>query len=307
MLTVSVIVPFFNSNVIDDVITRISNSLETICDYEIIIIDDGSKSQKWDYFLNKCRQTEKLKYLELTKNFGQHNAIIAGLSEAKYELIATLDDDLQNPPEELVKMINFFELGDFDLVYGFSDRPKHLIHRNLMSILIRLFLAKILRVKNVEKISSFRVFRKQIMGDFYGFASGRLSLDSVLNWRTGNIGFVKVEHNPRSSGKSNYNFAKLFSFALDTIIGYSVVPLKVATYIGLIISGLGFLFVFTIFFQYIVYEISFPGFTTVVSLVSILSGFQLIILGIIGEYLARMHLNIMRKPAFVVRRTIGIN
>jgi hypothetical protein len=176
------------------------------------------------------------------------------------------------------------------------------------SLIIHFFYFKILDfrlIKNFVMINIliffflyFKFFLKNI---------SEISIDSVLNWATDHIGFVKVDHNARSAGSSNYNFKKLVSFALNTIISYSVKPLKITTYFGILIFGIGAALLVFILGKYLLFGIDVPGFTTTASLIILFSGTQLIILGVIGEYLARMHLNIMNKPAFVVRRTIGID
>jgi undecaprenyl-phosphate 4-deoxy-4-formamido-L-arabinose transferase len=307
LTSVSIVVPFFKSDVIEELIYRLFQTLDGFCDFEIIIVDDGSKCKDWNYLSNKFKETKKLKIVELAKNFGQHNAIIAGISVTKYELIATIDDDLQNPPEELVKILNFFNLNDFDLVYGYPKVANHSVFRNLMSRILKNTMSKLLGVRNIQKISSFRVFSRNIFGEYSKDAMGDVSLDAILNWQTDNIGFLEVLHNPRVSGNSNYNLRKLFSFAITTIISYSVIPLKITTYFGMIIFGIGSALLVFILGKYLLYGIEVQGFTTTAALIILFSGTQLIILGVVGEYLARMHLNIMNKPAFIVRRIIGFD
>jgi undecaprenyl-phosphate 4-deoxy-4-formamido-L-arabinose transferase len=231
---------------------------------------------------------------------------MAGVRHAKNDLIVTLDDDFQNPPSEIKKIIDYLGENNLDLVYGSPIRIKQTFFRSLMSKSVRLFLNKVLRIKHVNEISSFRVFKREILDKSLVNIS-EISIDSLLNWSTNHIGYVKVDHNPRSAGSSNYNFQKLVSFALNTIISYSVKPLKIATYFGILIFGIGSALLVFILGKYLLYGINVPGFTTTASLIILFSGTQLIILGVIGEYLARMHLNIMNKPAFVVRRTIGFD
>jgi glycosyltransferase involved in cell wall biosynthesis len=306
MLTLSIIIPTYKSSVIQELIYDILDSTKNEYEIEILIVDDEGKSSNWDLFEKICSENTDVKYIELSKNFGQHNAIMAGINHAKYELIVTIDDDFQNPPSEIRKIIDYLIENNLDLVYGSPTKIKQTFFRRLMSKSIRLFLNKVFRIKNVSELSSFRVFRRKIFEKIPNNIS-EISIDSLLNWATDNIGYIKVKHNPRSVGASNYNFQKLASFALNTIVNYSVIPLKIATYFGILIFGVGSALLVYIVGKYLIFGINVPGFTTTVSLIILFSGTQLIILGVIGEYLARIHFNIMNKPAFVVRRTIGFN
>ena len=306
MISLSIIVPYFKSSLIEDLILEILNSTRDFYNTEIIIVDDSGMD--WDRsFLEKiCREVDKVKYIELSKNFGQHNAIIAGISYAKNDYVVTIDDDFQNPPKEIKRMVAHLIQNNLDLVYGSPIKIRHNYTRKIMSKTIRSFLFHVLKVKNVNEISSFRIFKRKIL-DTSSANVSEISIDSLLNWTTDHIGYIKVDHNERITGTSNYNFRKLFFFALNTIISYSVKPLKIATYFGILIFGIGAALLVFILGKYLLYGTEVPGFTTTASLIILFSGTQLIILGVIGEYLARMHLNIMNKPAFVVRRAIGFD
>jgi glycosyltransferase involved in cell wall biosynthesis len=306
MQSLSIIIPYFKSLVIKDLIYNILETFKDDKNYEIIVVDDEGTSSNWIEFNKLCKSHLTLKYIELSKNFGQHHAIMAGVRHAKNDLIVTLDDDFQNPPSEIKKIVDYLSENNLDLVYGSPIRIKQTFFRSLMSKSMRLFLKNVLRIKHVNEISSFKVFKRGILDKSLVNIS-EISIDSLLNWATDHIGYVKVDHNPRSAGSSNYNFQKLVSFALNTIISYSVKPLKIATYFGILIFGIGSSLLVFILGKYLLYGINVPGFTTTASLIILFSGTQLIILGVMGEYLARMHLNIMNKPAFVVRRTIGFD
>lgn len=306
MISLSVIVPYFKSPLIEDLILEILDNTKDFHNTEIIIVDDSGNA--WDgSFLEKiCREIAGVKYIELSKNFGQHNAIMAGISFAKNDYVVTIDDDFQNPPKEIKRLVEYLFQNNLDLVYGSPINIRQTYVRKIMSKTIRSFLFHVLKVKNVDEISSFRIFNRKIL-DISSANVSEISIDSLLNWATDQIGYIKVDHNERTMGKSNYNFRKLFSFALNTIIGYSVKPLKIATYFGILIFGIGAALLVFILGKYLLYGINVPGFTITASLIILFSGTQLIILGVIGEYLARMHFNIMNKPAFVVRRAIGFD
>lgn len=306
MLTLSIIIPTYKSSVIEELIYEILDATKNKYKIEILIVDDEGNFSNWNLFEKICSKNTNVKYIELSKNFGQHNAIMAGINFAKYEFIVTIDDDLQNPPGEIEKIVSHLINNDFDLVYGSPNKSKHSIPRRIMSKGIRLILTKILRVKNVGKISSFRILRRDLLSKM-SINSSEVSVDALLSWATSNIGFIGVEHNPRVNSKSNYSNKKLINFAITSIINFSTMPLKIATSAGIFTFGVGAVVLIVILGKYFVFGINVPGFTTLASLIILLSGTQLIILGILGEYLSKMHINIMNKPIFKVRRTIGID
>ncbi len=307
-MSLSIVVPHYKNNLIKDLISDILENTKDFQDTEIIIVDDGGGgiSVKESYFEEICREVVKVKYIELRKNFGQQNAIMAGIKYAKNDYIVTVDDDFQNPPKEIKKMAEYLIRNNFDLVYGSPVNIKQNFSRKILSKTIRIFLSKILNIRNVNEISSFRIFKRDLFHKLSVNISD-VSIDSLLNWSTERIGFIKVEHNSRNTGVSNYNLRKLGSLAINTIVSYSVKPLKIVSYFGLLIFTLGVGLLLFILGKYLIFGISAPGFTTIASLIILFSGTQLIILGVIGEYMARMHLNIMNKPTFVVRRTIGFD
>lgn len=216
----------------------------------------------------------------------------------------TLDDDLQNPPEEIPKLFEILEKNNFDLVYGVPLKIEQKLYRRLAANLIRTILAKVFKVEKAKYISSYRIFRRSLSLDFPRNPRGNISIDALLFWCTNRIGFLSVKHDVRKAGKSNYSVNKLFKFALDTIIGYSTVPLKLATYLGLVVSFMGLIILTYVFTRYFIFGGQVAGFTFTASLISIFAGAQLFSLGIIGEYLSSMHSKLMERPAFTIRKII---
>jgi glycosyltransferase involved in cell wall biosynthesis len=307
MISLSIVIPFYNSSEIEKLVTNIIQEVEGIYEYEIIIIDDGSKDSDWKVLKKIFDKNDFVKCFQLTQNYGQHNALIAGIKFAKKDFIATLDDDLQNPPHEIHNILNHLMSSDLDLVYGKPIKPKQTIYRNFLSHLLKSILKRIFRIKNIEGISSYRVFRRKILIETLLNSSGSILLDPLLFWCTGKIGYIFVDHRERKSGNSNYNLKKLIKMAQSMVMTYSVAPLKIATWTGLTVSGLGFVvFCFNVS-RYLFFGINVPGYLTVASMIIIFSGTQLIFLGIIGEYLAGIHLKEMRKPAYVVRQSLEKN
>jgi undecaprenyl-phosphate 4-deoxy-4-formamido-L-arabinose transferase len=287
MESISIVIPYFKSKMIEDLLSRIDQCLSEKFIYEILIVDDSESDIHWKILEELSSKFENVQFLQLSKNFGQHNALLAGISKAQNEFIVTLDDDLQNPPEEIPRLLAELINSNLDLVYGVPNRIEQKISRRISAYLIRFILVKLLGVKSARYVSSYRIFR-----------------NILLFWGTSRIGALKVRHDARQSGLSNYSIPKLLKFSLDTITGYSNLPLKFATYLGLLMSLFGILILGFVFIRYYFYGGLVVGFTFTASLISIFAGTQLFTLGIIGEYIARMHLKVMEKPAFVIRKIL---
>jgi undecaprenyl-phosphate 4-deoxy-4-formamido-L-arabinose transferase len=303
-INLSLIIPYFKSESIEELLSRIETTLDAQFNYEVIVVDDSESDKHWETLVSLSDKFTKVKFLQLSKNFGQHNALLAGISHAKNELVITIDDDLQNPPEEIPRLVEELLRNDYDLIYGVPDKIEQKFYRKFSSNLIRFILAKAFSVKKAKCISSYRVFRNRLSFDFPKNPRGNISVDALLFWCTNNIGCLKVRHDARQNGKSNYSIKKLFKFALDTITGYSTLPLKLATYLGLIVSFMGLIILAYVFTRYFIYGGQVAGFTFLASLVTIFAGAQLFSLGIMGEYLGSMHSKLMERPAFAIKTVV---
>jgi len=299
---ISVVVPVFNSEgSLDELVRRLESTLSNLTDvYEIILVNDGSYDHSWQVVNNLMAEFPFVRGIDLMRNFGQHNALLAGIRAANYELIVTLDDDLQNPPEEIPKLISKLYEG-YDAVYGSPAREHHGLWRNLSSQATKLALQASMGVDVARKVSAFRVFRTRLRNAFSNYRSSFLSIDVLLTWGTTRFSAVTVRHEQRVVGTSNYTFAKLVSHALNMVTGFSILPLQVASLIGFGVTLLGIGILVYVLGRYFLQGNPVPGFPFLASMIAIFSGSQLFALGIIGEYLARMHFRMMEKPTYVVR------
>ena len=301
---ISVVVPVYQSaDTLHELVDRIGSTLAVLGPFEVILVDDGSHVETWTVISELSTQLPQVTGVRLGRNYGQHNALVAGVRAAAFPIIVTMDDDLQNPPEEIPRLVTTLLQEDLDVVYGVPDRVEQSIPRKLAGRLTRLALNNGLGVESAPVVSSFRAFQTRIRDAFASELGTNVSLDALLTWGGGRFGSTRVRHDPRSSGKSNYTFGKLLRFAIDTTTGYSTVPLQAASILGLVtaVFGLGVLILVTV--RPIVSGESVPGFPFLAAIIAIFSGTQLLTLGIIGEYLSRMHFRIMRKPTYVIRET----
>jgi undecaprenyl-phosphate 4-deoxy-4-formamido-L-arabinose transferase len=244
--------------------------------------------------------------INLMRNYGQHNALLCGVRSASYEIVVTLDDDLQNPPEEIPKLLNELDQG-YDVVYGTPIKQQHGLWRNLASYFTRLALQSTMGVDNARKVSAFRALRTQLRQAFDNYQSPFVTLDVLLTWGATRFSAVQVNHEPRQVGASNYTFRKLVQHAINLITGFTTLPLQLASMMGFGFALFGLLVLIYVVGRYLIQGGSVPGFPFLASTIAIFSGVQLFALGIIGEYLARMHFRLMERPTYVIREETQVN
>ncbi|MBL8131728.1 MAG: glycosyltransferase family 2 protein [Anaerolineae bacterium] len=301
-LTVSVVVPVYNSEqTLAPLVERLRAVLIDLCPrHEIILVNDGSRDDSWGVIAALAQQVPQVRGINLMRNFGQHNALLCGIRAAQYDVVVTIDDDLQNPPEEIPRLIAKLSEG-FDVVYGAPQEMHHGLMRNLASQLTKLALQGSMGVNIATKVSAFRAFRREVSKAFAGYNGLYVSIDVLLTWGTSRFSYVAVRHEARQIGVSNYTVGKLIRHALNMITGFSVLPLQIASLIGFafVLFGVG-VFVIVVG-RYLITGESVPGFPFLASIIAIFAGVQLFALGIMGEYLARMHVRLQDRPAYTVR------
>jgi glycosyltransferase involved in cell wall biosynthesis len=301
----SVIVPVFNSEkTLEELFTRISSVFsEPAINFEIIFVDDGSSDNSWEIIKNlKNNNKETIKAARLSKNYGQHNATFCGLGFAEGNNIITIDDDLQTPPEEISKLISTMKADSSEMVYGYYKNKKHSIFRNAGSKMLKKT-GKMLKRSHGEG-SSFRLFTKELADKILTHSQNFVFVDELLLWYTDDISFCSVEHLERKEGRSGYSNFKLINLALNLMIYYSAIPLKIMTWGGLLSSILSFLVGIYFLLRKIFFHHIPAGYTSLI--VAILFSTSLIIfsLGIIGEYIYRMYMLQNKKPSFSIKKVL---
>lgn len=271
-------------------------------EYEVIVVDDGNDDATWSEILRLSKNDSSLIGLRLGRNYGQHSAILAGVRRARFSRIVTLDDDLQNPPEDIPKLLSELKPG-VDVVYGVSSEVRQNLFRRFASKFTKAVFAKVLGFESAISISSFRAFRAQLKEGFAGDLGPHVSLDALLTWSTSRFSTVEVSHHPRRVGKSNYSLAKLIRFMLDTATSYSTRPLRLATTIGFMTTLFGLVMLVWVVGNAVFVGDSVPGFPFLAASIAVFSGVQLVVLGILGEYLGKIHFRAMNKPTFSISET----
>lgn len=303
--SISVVVPVYNSQgTLDELTARLSTVLAQLSPrFELILVNDGSRDQSWQVIERLAAEYNWVRGINLMRNYGQHNALLCGIRSAQHEVVVTIDDDLQNPPEEISKLLD--KLGEgFDVVYGTPQRQRHGLWRDLASTVTKLALQGAMGAQTARSVSAFRAFRTQVREAFGSYQSPFVSIDVLLTWGTTRFAAVSVRHDPRQVGQSNYTFRKLVTHALNMMTGFSTWPLQLASLIGFGFTLFGIAVFAYVIGRYLVLGYSIAGFPFLASIIAIFSGAQLFALGIMGEYLARMHFRMMERPTYAIRASV---
>lgn len=295
---ISVVVPVYNAaDRLALLADRVAKALEPTS-FELVLVNDGSADGNWDGIV-ALSADRPVRGIDLMRNYGQHNALLAGIRAARAPIVVTIDDDLQNPPEEIGRLLD--ALDGADVVYGTPIERRHGVLRNFGTALAKFALRPVVGREIARNASAFRAFRTELRDAFADFAGSYVSIDVLLSWGTRRFDAVPVRHDVRAGGRSAYNFARLATHALNVLTGFSTRPLRFASLVGIASTFFGLAVLTAVVVRYFTEGNPVPGFAFLASLISIFSGAQLLTLGIIGEYLARMHVRIMDRPAYVIR------
>jgi glycosyltransferase involved in cell wall biosynthesis len=300
----SAIVPVHRSEaILPLLIPRLTAALEAIGPaHEIILVDDGSADGSWGVIAAAARQDSRIRGIRLMRNFGQHNALLVGIRQARYRHIVTLDDDLQNPPEEIHLLLERLT-DDVDVVYGTPASEQHSVWRSAASRVTKYALEEAMGANAARSVSAFRVFRTELRRAFERYQSPDTSIDVLLTWATTRFATVHVVQDPRAVGQSNYTFSRLLHHALNMMTGFTTRPLRIASIIGFVFTIFGAVVFIVVVVRNLIEGDAVPGFPFLASIIAVFSGVQLLILGIMGEYVARMHLRLLERPTYVVAET----
>jgi undecaprenyl-phosphate 4-deoxy-4-formamido-L-arabinose transferase len=299
---ISVVIPVYRSaESLPHLLPRLRTAMVALGQpFEILLVDDGSPDDSARVATEHFATIPELQLISLWRNFGQHPALMAGIRAARYAVTVTIDDDLQHRPEEIHLLVDGLT-PDVDLVYGRPAEGEHGFWRNVSSRIVKGSLAAAVGNEVASQASAFRMFRTQLRDAFADTRDPFVSIDVLLSWATTSVTSVEVAMDQRPIGESNYTFRKLVRHAMNMLTGFSVVPLRIVTIVGFAFSLLGVGILGYVLIRYIIEGDPFPGFPFLASIIAIFSGVQLFALGVLGEYLGRVHFRSMQRPPYVVR------
>jgi glycosyltransferase involved in cell wall biosynthesis len=267
---------------------------------EIVFVEDGGGDNSWDVIRQLAATDGRVRGFRMSRNYGQHNALLCGIRAAHGEIIVTMDDDLQHPPEELPRLLAKLDEGH-DVVYGPPEQEQHGLWRNLASQVTKLALQGAMGAATARQVSALRAFRAPLREAFADYRSPAVNIDVLLTWASTDFAAVRVRHAPRARGASGYTAGMLIRHALNMLVGFSARPLQMTSLMGFGFALFGVIVLAYVVGRWLIQGSAVPGFAFLASIIAIFSGAQLLALGIIGEYLARMHFRTMERPAYTVR------
>lgn len=298
----SIVIPVFNAEgSLLELHRQLMPAVASIADrFEVIFVEDSSRDRSWDVIRELVARDARVHGIRLSRNFGQHNALLCGIRAARYDIIITMDDDLQHPVSEIAPLLAPLAQG-FQVVYGTATEAQHGLWRNIATHLTKFALRSAMGAQAATQVSAFRAFPTELRAAFEGYRSPSVSIDVLLTWATTRFTSVTVKHSPRLIGESNYTARKLITHAFNLMTGFSTRPLQLASLMGFLFTLFGLGVLAWVVGRYFIDGSAVPGFAFIASIIAIFSGAQMFTLGIFGEYLARMYGRTMERPAYVVQ------
>ncbi|HEY9901724.1 MAG TPA: glycosyltransferase family 2 protein [Candidatus Sericytochromatia bacterium] len=304
MCSLSIVIPVYNSgDTIASLVEQLAN-LPIEGGHELILVNDGSK----DNTAEVCEAlvpnaTFPVRFINLSRNFGEHNAVMAGLRYARGEYVITMDDDLQNPPSEVVKLFKYAREHKKDVIYTYYKQKQHSAWRNFGSWLTNQVADILLDKPKNLYLCSFRCMNSFLVQQICQYEGPFPYVDGLILQVTQSIGQLEVAHSPRQQGQSSYNLRKLVRLWLNMFLNFSVIPLRLSTAVGFLFSAVGFLGTLYVVVDHFI-EGAPLGWSSLMFTLLLFSGVQLLILGIAGEYIGRLYLTSNKRPQFVVRNIV---
>lgn len=304
----SVIIPVFNSEpIIGATIDRTVAFFEAQgWEYELVLVNDGSSDRSWEIIREKAAVNPHLKAFNLLHNYGQHTALYCGLQRSSGDYVITMDDDLQNPPEEIVHLVTKAQEGH-DLVFGRFRQKQHAGYRRLGTRLINGMNQYIFDKPKELVLSNFRIIRRDVVDRMRAYKTSYPYVPGLALMFATNPANTWVEHHPRPVGKSNYNLYKILELVMRIVFNYSSLPLRLVNFIGMAVAGLSFVLGVFYLARAIVVGISVPGWATLIVLLSFLNGLILLMLGMLGEYLVRLLNQVSSPQIYYIREMLNVD
>lgn len=301
--TLSIVVPVYNGASSVGELVQALEALDIPGGHEIVLVNDGSPDNSREVCVELVKTAKiPVTLVDHARNYGEHNAVMTGLRHARGKWVINMDDDLQNPPSEVVRLLNYAQENKFEVVYTYYDEKQHAGWRNLGSQFTNWCATQLLDKPKDLYLSSFRCMSAFLVERILDYHGPFPYIDGLILQITRDIGRLKVQHLPRAIGRSNYTLRRLVRLWLNMFVNFSVMPLRLATVAGMVLAGIGLLGVIFVFIEAMIRHDTPPGWGSLMAAVLFLSGMQLMILGIFGEYLGRIYLTLNRKPQAIVRK-----
>ncbi|MFC1818491.1 glycosyltransferase family 2 protein [Thermodesulfobacteriota bacterium] len=303
---ISVVAPLYRcSECISELCMRLISNLEKINpNFEIILINDASPDNDWEILLKEASTDSRIKGINLTRNFGQHHAITAGLDVAEGEWVVVMDADLQDQPEEIENLYAKAQEG-YDVVFGVMGMRQDGFFKKFMSLLFRLVYTSLSEVKPRPATSNFSIISREVIKNFRRIRDESRAYALIILWMGYKTGYVTVKHSKRFAGQTTYSLRKSMGFAIDSIVSQSSRPLRLSIEIGFIVSALSLLLGLWLIFRHFFLGIAVPGWASIMVSLYFIGGMIFANMGVIGIYLGKIFDETKGRPLYIVRETIN--
>ncbi len=299
-MKLSVIIPVYNSEkTIRPLIEKLQATLSEIS-FEIVMVNDGSRDRSEQVCRELSQAYANVRFISLRRNYGEFNAVMCGLNWAFGNYCVMIDDDFQNPPEEILKLVETAESGDYDVVYTYYAKKQHSVGRNMGSRFVNWLTSYLLNKPKDLYLSSFKLIRQEVVQEIIKYHGPYPYIDGLIFRITRNIGTVQVAHQKREEGDSNYTFHKLVSLFLNILFCYSSLPIRLFVPIGVGLFSLGFFLLLFLTIQWIIGPDP-KGWQVVTATILFIGGIQCLLLSVLGEYIGKSFMAQSGQPQYVIK------
>ena len=271
-------------------------------DYELLIIDDGSSDKTVEVSLELKEKDPNIKVISFSRNFGKEAGMLAGLREAKGDYVVIMDADLQDPPALLKEMYNYVKSGQYDSAATYRVTRKG--EPPIRSFFARKFyklINKMIDVEIVDGARDYRLMSRKMVDAIISMPEYNRFSKGIFAWVGFKTKYIEFENVERVAGETKWSFFKLFSYAIDGIVGFTVAPLRIATYSGIFVSLFGFIYMLYIVIKALAVGDPVPGYPSMIAIICLLGGIQLLVMGIMGEYLGKTYMESKRRPSYIIK------
>lgn len=305
MAHISVVIPLYKCSLfINELSRRLINTLSSISeDFEIIFVNDASPENDWEIVVELSKKEYRIKGINFSRNFGQHHAITAGLDYAKGEWIVVMDGDLQDQPEEIIKLYNKTYEG-YDIVLARRNKRKDKFFKRFFSKLFYRTLAYLTGSNQDETIANFGIYSKQVISEIKKLRESIRYFPTMIKWVGFSTAKVNVEHLKREKGKSNYNFHRMLNLAFDIMLAFSTKPLRLTIKFGILVALISFAFGIYTLLKWLAGDISVLGYASLITSIWLLTGCILITLGVVGLYVGKTFEGVKNRPIYIIKKII---
>ena len=305
---ISIVVPCYNEEnvlkVFYDRIIDVVKKIENNYNYELIFIDDGSKDKTFDELKKLRNKNTNIKIISFSRNFGKESGIYAGLSNAIGDLVVIMDADCQHPPETILEMLKYIEEGYDTVATRRVNRKGEPIFKSFLSTMFYKFINRFMEIKLEQNAQDFRIMKRQVVDAILSLEEYNRFSKGIFSWVGFNCKYIDIENEERVAGTSKWGIKSLFKYAVEGITSFTTAPLKLSTFLGLIVCVISLFFGLEIIIQTLILGKDTPGYASIIVSVLFMGGVQLLCIGILSEYISKMYMEIKNRPKYIIKEKI---